>query len=181
MYRRPWRDTYHRALSSDRMIFMRTRRGDPNVRHALQMAMCAGLLAAGACLSLDDPGAINTLAINMFIDKPTIVPGDSATISITATNFGNNPVALAAPGGCYLFIEVHGLNGEYEYGSGDSCRGTITTATIDPGKEMMATIRWDGRTSAGPRLNPGQYIMRAAARLADRSIVGGGMTVTVAP
>jgi Intracellular proteinase inhibitor len=163
------------------MIPMRTRRYDPNARYDLRAVICAGLLAAGACVSLDSPGAINTLAINMFIDKPTIVPGDSATISITATNFGNNPVTLSAPGGCYLFIEVHSLNGVYEYGSGDSCRGTITTATIDPGKEMMATIHWDGRTTAGPRLNPGPYTMRAAARLTDRSIVGGGITVTVAP
>jgi len=160
---------------------MRTRRYDPNVRHALRAVICAGLLAAGACLSLDNPGAINTLAINMFIDKPTIVPGDSALISITATNFGDNAVTVSAPGGCYLFIEVHSLNGMYEYGSGDACRGATTTATIDPGKEMMMTIYWDGRTSAGPRLNPGPYTMRAAARLSDRSIVGGGITVTVAP
>jgi Intracellular proteinase inhibitor len=162
------------------MIFMRTRCRDSKVRHDLWM-VCAGLLAASACVSLDNPGAENTLAINMFIDKPTIVLGDSATISITATNFGDNPVTLSAPGGCYLFIEVYSLNGQYEYGSGDSCRGAITTTTLAPGKDMMATIQWDGRTTAGPRLNPGPYTMRAAARLLDRSIVGGGITVTVAP
>ena len=160
---------------------MRTRRSDPHARRDLRAIICAGLLAAAACVNLDNPGAVNTLAINMYIDKPTIVLGDSATISITATNFGNNPVTLTAPGGCYLFIEVHALNGAYQYGSGDACRGAVTNATIEPGKEMIATIRWDGRTTAGPRLNPGPYSMRAAARLADRSIVGGGITVTVAP
>jgi len=154
---------------------MRKRRYDPRI------AICAAFLAAGACVNLDSPGAVNTLAVNLFIDKQIIEVGDSATISITATNFGDKAVSLSAPDGCYLFIEVHNLNGAYEYGSGDSCRGTVTTATIDPGKEMMATVRWDGRTTAGPRLTPGSYTMRAAARLSDRSIVGGGVTVTVAP
>jgi hypothetical protein len=142
------------------------------------LLLLALTLAAGSCLSLDDPAA-PTVSINLDLSRTELNPGESMRITIVASNVSGKPVTLSARSDCLFFFLVRGEGGRLHYDSTQFCSGAAVTSTIQPGEQRTAVFDWDGRSASGGRVPAGAYDVRGGASVAGSAQLGAGIIVQV--
>jgi len=151
--------------------------------HVLQVVLFVGavillgaLFVTAAC-SLDDPEL--PLGLEISVDKVVLTLNDSIRIALTATNYGDTPIALSGPSDCLLFFDVRNTTGASVFGSHQNCVGATVTETIPAGRNREAVFTWHGRNSAGVRLPPGFYGISALALVAGGTRRGASAAIQI--
>ena len=147
-------------------------------RHVL--GACALALATVSCsLEVEPTGASS---INVFIDvsdAQLTVGQESVTLTVTARNVGNRIITLTGPANCLLFVEVRDTQGTLVWDSNGSCQGTTVTEELAVGAERVQAVTWNGTNLAGAPLAPGNYIVRAVARVTGGAYVSPSTTIAL--
>jgi len=130
------------------------------MRRPRAVLLLGALFVTSAC-SLDDPEL--PLGLEISLDKVALALNDSIRIALTATNYGETPIALSGPSDCLLFFDVRNAAGISVFGSHENCAGAIVTETIPAGRNREAVFTWNGHNSAGVRLPSGFYSVSALA------------------
>ena len=130
--------------------------------------------------SISDPQAGETVSTSFTVDNTTVTQGEVIHIQITAGNFGNDPITLSGPGGCYVFFQVREPSrSSVVYNSNNACLGPTTTLVLQPAATEVENFVWDGSGSTGLRLQSGTYELRVGANLLGKTVVGPATLVNV--
>jgi len=143
----------------------------------LSSILLLGALFVTAACSLDDPEL--PLGLEISVDKVVLTLNDSIRIALTATNYGDTPIALSGPSDCLLFFDVRNTTGASVFGSHQNCVGATVTETIPAGRNREAVFTWHGRNSAGVRLPPGFYGISALALVAGGTRRGASAAIQI--
>ena len=126
----------------------------------------AGLLVLTSCFSSLEPD-IDSIVLDMEVDRTTVSFGEVLTVTLTATNQGPRVVTLSGPSECLLYFEVYpeSSGGGPVYRSINHCAGGIVTEELAEGETKRQTFTWDASTDAGARVPSGRYAIRGLARV----------------
>ena len=130
--------------------------------------------------SINDPQTGATVSTTFAVDNTTVGVGEVIHVTITAGNYGNDPITLSGPGGCYVFFQIReSSRNSIVYNSFGSCSGATTTKVLQPADTETENYVWDGSSSAGFRLQSGTYELRVGASLVGKSVIGPAVLVNV--
>lgn len=152
--------------------------GPVRFRHVLGASALA--LAAVSCsLEVEPTGAGS---INVFIDvsdSQLTVGQESVILTVTARNVGNKVLTLTGPANCLLFVEVRDTQGTLVWDSNGTCQGATVTEELAVGADRVQSVTWNGTNLAGAPLAPGNYNVRAVARVTGGAYVSPAATIAL--
>jgi len=150
------------------------------VRFRRVLAACALALATVSC-SLE-VAPTGSSSINVFIDvsdAQLTVGQETITLTVTARNVGNKIITLTGPANCLLFVEVRDTQGLLVWDSTGSCQGGSVTEELAIGAERVQSVTWNGTNQTGAPLAPGNYTVRAVARVTGGAYVSPSATIAL--
>lgn len=128
-------------------------------------------MGSAGCNSATGPSEDEDLRLTVQISSPTVAPGQSATITITLQNAGEETVNLTFNSGCQMlpYIRASSTNQILYPTSGDwTCTLVLTQLSLRAGATMQRVIRVRAPETPGDTdasLPPGEY--QVFARLDD--------------
>ena len=137
-------------------------------------------LVAGSC-SLGD--STDSAVINLFLDvsDAQLATDEEMTITVTARNVGFDPIDLAGPDGCLLYVDVLDTQGNIVWTSNTNlyCGAQTANETLVVGVDKVQTFTWHGENLAGARMTGGFYHLRAVARLTTSRYFGPPLSIAL--
>jgi hypothetical protein len=128
--------------------------------------------------SLGGPAEASSIDLNLEVDNATLHTDEFMTITLTARNVGYDPLTLAGPSGCLLYVEVLSSQGSVVWSNG-SCAGSTVTEEIAAGEVKIQSFTWDGSGLAGARLASGPYRIRGVARVTGAKYIGPPLSIAI--
>jgi hypothetical protein len=115
-----------------------------------------------------------------------LLPGETATITVTLTNTIDEVVQLTFPTQCQALVFIRNSNGRVmtpENGTWE-CASVPSSVTIDVGKTKTYNLEWGGGIEFGPagtspRVPPGSYLASGELRADGYHAIAFPITIVV--